>query len=299
MTIPNTQDLQLPLLQFLHDGKKRSLRETISFLEEKFPLTESEKNKLTTIGRRRTFDIRVSWSVSQLRNAGLLETVQRGIFKITIKGKHVLEKNPKIIDNKFLKQFPEYVEFLHKSEREERITKSETTKAPIEILESSFNTINQNLKSELMNYLSKCSDDAFEHLVVRLIVDMGYGGSKEDLGEAVGKSGDGGIDGIIKEDELGLDKIYLQAKKWKSKVGSPQIRDFIGSLDIKNSLKGIFITTGYFTDDALETRDKSNKSLVLIDGDKLTELMIRFNLGVTITDTYELKNVDSDFFDDI
>lgn len=299
MAIPNTQDIQLPLLAFLSDGKSHSLRETVEKMKEYFPMTEEELNKQTPIGRRGAFYTRVIWSVSQLRNAGLLENIQRGVFKITTRGKSALQQKPKKIDNKFLKQFPEYVEFLNKTKKETQEVKNESKKAPIEILESSLNIINQSLKEEIMDYLSKCSDDAFERLVVKLIVAMGYGGSVEDAGKAIGKSGDGGIDGFIKKDELGLDKIFLQAKKWKSKVGSAQIRDFIGALDIKGSSKGIFITIGEFTKGAKTSQEKTNMSLVLIDGDKLTELMLKYNLGVSTRDTYEIKDIDTEFFEGI
>jgi restriction system protein len=298
--IPDTTQIQLPVLKLLEDKKSHKIRDVVEKMANHFKITEEERTQLTPVGKRPTFDTRVLWAVSQLRNAGLLENTERGIFKITQRGLVVLKENPTKIDNQLLRKFPEFLQFLgldKETTAYQRMEKSD--KSPIEILEYNYKKLKQDLMQEVLNQLQKCSPYAFEKIVLGLLLKMGYGG-KSQVGYVTKKTRDGGIDAVIKEDELGLGRIYVQAKKWKDSVREPEIHKFVGALDGKNAKKGIFITTGQFTQDALNYKEKIvGKEIVLIDGGQLADLLFTYNLGVFAYEIYEIKKLDVEYFEEI
>lgn len=234
-----------------------------------------------------------------MTQAGLLESSRRGYFRITQRGRDVLSKKPTAIDVKFLEQFPEFIEFRTKrNEPKEEAQSSETEKlqTPGELLESAYQKLREDLAAELLKTVKECSPSFFERLVIDVLVKMGYGGSRKEAGKAIGRSGDEGIDGIINEDRLGLDVIYIQAKRWQAPIGRPEIQKFVGALQGHRANKGIFITTSSFTRDAVDYVSKINSKIVLIDGEQLSQLMIDHNVGVTTVTSYETKKIDSDYF---
>ncbi len=306
MPIPDFQSIMLPLLKILADGKVYKYREIIEALVREFQVTEAERKEMLPSGQQEIFANRVGWAKTYLKKAGLIESPQRATFVISEKGKEILSQNPARIDTKFLRQFPEFQEFNRVNKQNETITlesnlsTSDQEQNPEELLENSYQEIRQALATDLLSILRKLSPDDFEKLVVELLVKMGYGGSIRDAGKAVGKSGDQGIDGIIKEDRLGLDIIYIQAKRWadNNAVGRPEIQKFVGALAGQGAKKGIFITTSYFTQEALEYAPRNEIKIVLIDGEELGQLMIDYNLGVSTQKIYEIKRIDHDYFGD-
>ncbi|MCZ8240235.1 MAG: restriction endonuclease [Microcystis sp. LE19-131.1A] len=306
MPIPDFQSIMLPLLKILADGKVYKYREIFEALVREFLVTEAERKEMLPSGQQEIFSNRVGWAKTYLKKAGLIESPQRATFVISEKGKEILSQNPARIDAKFLRQFPEFQEFNRVNKQNETITlesnlsTSDQEQNPEELLENSYQEIRQALATDLLFILRKLSPDAFEKLVVELLVKMGYGGSIRDAGKAVGKSGDQGIDGIIKEDRLGLDIIYIQAKRWadNNAVGRPEIQKFVGALAGQGAKKGIFITTSYFTQEALEYAPRNEIKIVLIDGEELSQLMIDYNLGVSTQKIYEIKRIDHDYFGD-
>ncbi|MDB9508532.1 restriction endonuclease [Microcystis aeruginosa CS-338/01] len=306
MPIPDFQSIMLPLLKILADGKVYKYREIFEALVREFQVTEAERKEMLPSGQQEIFANRVGWAKTYLKKAGLIDSPQRATFVISEKGKEILSQNPARIDTKFLRQFPEFQEFTRVNKQNETITlernlsTSDQEQNPEELLEKSYQEIRQVLATDLLFILRKLSPDAFEKLVVELLVKMGYGGSIRDAGKAVGKSGDQGIDGIIKEDRLGLDIIYIQAKRWadNNAVGRPEIQKFVGALAGQGAKKGIFITTSYFTQEALEYAPRNEIKIVLIDGEELGQLMIDYNLGVSTQKIYEIKRIDHDYFGD-
>jgi restriction system protein len=306
MPIPDFQSIMLPLLKILADGKVYKYREILEALAREFQVTEAERKEMVPSGQQEIFDNRVGWAKTYLKKAGLIDSPQRATFVISEKGKEILSQNLDHIDTKFLRQFPEFQEFTRVNKQNETITlesnlsTSDQEQNPEELLENSYQEIRQALATDLLSILRKLSPDAFEKLVVELLVKMGYGGSIRDAGKAVGKSGDQGIDGIIKEDRLGLDIIYIQAKRWadNNAVGRPEIQKFVGALAGQGAKKGIFITTSYFTQEALEYAPRNEIKIVLIDGEELGQLMIDYNLGVSTQKIYEIKRIDHDYFGD-
>ncbi|OBQ26580.1 MAG: restriction endonuclease [Aphanizomenon flos-aquae MDT14a] len=302
MTIPDFQAIMLPLLQYASDGKEHSLRDAITYLADVFNLSDDERKELLSSGQQAVFDNRVGWTRTHLKKAGLFISPKRGFFQTTDRGKEILSQNPSEINLKFLNQFPEFIEFKttkkdnDKSEPE-IIETSETT--PQESIEFGYQKIRKELELELLNRVKSCSPDFFERLVVDLLVKMGYGGSRRDAGRAIGKSGDGGIDGIIKEDKLGLDIVYVQAKRWDNTVvGRPEIQKFVGALHGQRARKGVFITTSRFSQEAREYVSIIDSKIVLIDGEELAQLMIDNHVGVSTVSIYEIKKIDSDYFID-
>ena len=267
----------------------------------KFSITEEERKKRVPSGVMPVLNNRVSWTLFYLRKAGLLETTRRGFYKITQIGLETLSQNPSKVDTKFLQRYPSFQEFI--SGRGEKTSKEEETavtssKSPDELLEYSYQTLREVLASELLIQIKNRSPEKFENLVVELLVRMGYGGSIKEAGEVIGRSGDEGIDGTIKEDVLGLDVIYIQAKKWEAAVGRPEVQKFAGALQGRRARKGIFITTGSFSKDAIDFSSKIDNRIVLIDGKKLVDLMIDHNIGVSTVKTYERKKLDLDYFEE-
>lgn len=298
MAIPDYQSLMLPLLKLASDSREYSVHEAVDILSQKLNLTQEEKEEMLPSGQQTIFFNRVGWAKTYLKKAGLIEAPQRGKFKITQRGLTVLASNPSRVDNKLLSKYDEFVEFKTRKKRiiesdEELHSENET---PEEAFESAYENLKAELISEIIQNLKNCPPQLFEKIVIEVLVKMGYGGSIKDAGKAVGRSGDEGIDGIIKEDRLGLDIIYVQAKRWENVVGRPEIQKFAGALQGQRAKKGIFITTSNFTKEATEFVTKIDSKIILIDGNKLAEYMIDFNVGVSITSTYELKRIDSDYF---
>lgn len=301
--IPDYQSLMFPLLKLVSDRQEHKYRDLIEKLATEFQVTDEERKELLASGNQAIFDNRVGWAKTYLKKAGLLDSPKRATFVITQIGLDTLKKNPDRIDAKYLRQFPAFLEFQNASrndnETEEEIIIVETNEqTPEENLDKAYQRIRKSLASELLNRVVELSPTFFERLVVELLVKMGYGGSIKDAGKAIGKSGDEGIDGTIKEDKLGLDIIYIQAKRWRpgNVVGRPELHKFVGALAGQGAKKGIFITTSNFTKEALEYSPKNETKIVLIDGEQLAQLMIDYNLGCTTQQIYELKKIDSDYF---
>jgi restriction system protein len=302
MAIPDFQSIMLPMLQIVGDEQEHSINELLGKLAGHFSLTEEELNEMLPSGKQTTFYNRVGWARTYLTKSGLLEMTRRSYYKITERGDKVLRSNPSRIDMKYLEQFPEYVEFRESDSgrRRPQVEISQApdvvTKTPEEILEDAYQEIRDNLAQELLVVVKQSSPAFFERLVVELLVKMGYGGSRSEAARAVGSTGDKGIDGIIDEDRLGLDTIYVQAKKWENPVGRPEIQKFVGALMGKRARKGIFITTSSFSQEAINYVMNIDFKVVLIDGKRLAEYMIDYDVGVTGSISYQLKRIDSDYF---
>jgi restriction system protein len=301
LAIPDYETLMLPLLEVAADGNEHSMRDARDQLACKFSLTGEEQNALLPSGQR-VFPNRVGWAKTYLTRARLLDSPRRGVFRISERGRDILREKPQKITAKFLEQFPEFVEFKTTQTRHEGVSEpnaiaiAEDKQTPEEMLEAAYQRLRHDTAAELLFRVKNSSAEFFEHLVVELMLKMGYGGSLKEAGSAIGHSGDEGIDGIIKEDRLGLDVIYLQAKKWAGTVGRPEIQKFVGALQGKRAKKGVFITTGAFTSEAKEYVGNIDPKVVLIDGSQLAEFMIDFSLGVTESSIYQIKRIDSDYF---
>jgi len=301
--IPDYQSLMLPILRLVSDGREYKFRDIIEQMAIEFNVTNEERKKLLESGSQAIFDNRVGWAKTYLKKAGLLDSPKRATFVITEIGQETLKLNPARIDAKYLRQIPSFLEFQHAG-RVDNETETESTveesneQTPEESLDNAYQRIRKSLALELLNRVVELSPTFFERLVVELLVKMGYGGSIKDAGKAIGKSGDEGIDGTIKEDKLGLDIIYIQAKRWRSGnvVGRPELHKFVGALAGQGAKKGIFITTTHFTKEAIDYTPKNETKIVLIDGEQLAQLMIDYNLGCTTQQIYELKKIDSDYF---
>jgi len=301
VTIPDYQTVMLPLLRLAADGEEHSLREAIESLADEFDLSEQERKELLPSGSQATFDNRVGWARTYMKKAGLVDSPRRGHFRITARGLEALQENPKTINVKFLERYPEFREFRTRSTPKAPKgggVKGEVPpdQTPVEAIETAYETIRTGLVGELLEQIMLCSPDFFERLVVDLLVRMGYGGTRKDAGRAVGKSGDEGIDGIINEDRLGLEVVYIQAKRWKNTVSRPEIQKFVGALHGQNARKGIFITTSDFSDGAVEYAGGLSDKVVLIEGEMLANLMVDHGVGVSTVRSYEVKRVDSDYF---
>jgi len=298
MAIPDYQTCMLPLLKFYADGKEHSFREAIEALAKDFHLSDEERREMLPSGQQEVFDNRIGWARTYLKKAALIETTKRAVNKITQRGLDVLKNKPGKIDVSYLAQFQEFQDFrtLRHSRTEETPDVETSSNTPEELLERAYQKLREDLAVDMLQRLKACSPSFFERLVVEVIVKMGYGGTRKDAGKAVGKSGDGGIDGIIKEDKLGLDAIYIQAKRWENTVGRPEIQKFIGALAQQRAKKGIFITTSSFSAEAEDCVSRIEAKVILIDGETLAQLMIDNNVGVSTVCTYEIKKADSDYF---
>ncbi|MCH5282287.1 MAG: restriction endonuclease [Treponema sp.] len=301
--IPDFQTLMLPVLKEVSDGKEHKICDVVNSLAKKFSLGDEELTIMIPSGTQSVFYNRISWAKTHLKKARLIESETKGTIKITERGKQVLQEKPTRIDIKFLKKFDEFVEFRTKSNSKKEKTEIETdydNQTPEELIETAFQDFQKSLAEDLLEKIRNVSPSFFEKLVVALLVKMGYGGSIKDAGKAVGKTGDEGIDGIIKEDKLGLDVIYVQAKRWKENniIGRPEIQKFVGALAGQGAKKGIFITASSFSKEALEYKPMNDTKVILIDGMELANYMIEYNLGVAPLHNYELKKIDSDYFDE-
>jgi len=299
MAIPGYQDLMLPLLKLVSDGKEHSLREIIERLAEEFNLSEEDRNEFLPSGQQRVFDSRVNWAKTYLSKAGLLESPKRGYIKISKIGKQFLADNPNLdkLTKEDLMQFESFREFISRENKKNMVLHIDS-ETPTEIIEQKIQEVNEALADELLRKIKNSSPKFFEKLVIDLLLKMGYGGSEKEMAEVVGKSGDEGIDGTIKEDKLGLDVIYIQAKRWGGPVGRPEIQKFVGALAGKKAKKGVFFTTSTFTDESKNYVSHLEQKVVLIDGNKLADLMIKYNVGVSVEKIIEIKRIDSDYFEE-
>ncbi len=301
MAVPDFQTMMLPFLEISSDGLEHTFPELADSLALHYGLSDEEKTETVSSGRQTRLLNRIYWISTYLKKALLLSSTRRGAFRITQRGLDLLGQKPQRIDMKSLEAFPEYVAFRSKRtpralEVQPEIEEPTESKTPDEILFDSYQTIRENLAFETLEKVKTCSPSFFERLVVELLVRMGYGGTLEDAGQAIGKSGDGGIDGIIKEDRLGLDAIYLQAKRWENTVSSPEIQKFAGALQGRRAKKGVFITTSEYSKGARDFASAIENKIILIDGVELADLMIDYNVGVSVSASYEIKKIDSDYF---
>lgn len=304
MAIPDFQTIMLPLLKLASDGEEHYIHDAVEKLSNFFELTEAEKSALLPSGTQPLFYNRVGWARSHMKAAKLLEDPKRGYFKITPRGHALLAENPEKLSVKFLSRYPEFVQFRQrKPQKNNEIvdeSQPDSVETPEELIESAYQELREALAAEVLNVVVSTSPGFFEKLVVELLYKMGYGGTQRELARAVGRHGDEGIDGIVDQDKLGLDTIYIQAKNWKSdaSIGRPEIQKFAGALLGQHARKGVFITTAKFTQEAIRYAGSIDAKVILIDGERLAELMIDYNVGVSLNTTYEIKKVDHDFFSD-
>lgn len=303
MTIPDYQSLMLPVLRSAADGEVR-IGAVVQVLADELNLSEEDRTDLLPSGRQTIFSNRVHWAKTYLSKAGLVELTRRAHFRITNRGRQALAEEPVKIDNNYLGQFPEFLDFRSRGTGSGEVEETSTgtgsadERTPDEIMRSAHKEVERTLRQELLDRILAAPPDFFERLIVNLLVHMGYGGSLEDAGRTLGKSGDGGVDGVIDQDALGLDRVYIQAKRYQpgNTVGAREIRDFFGSLDRFKAAKGLFVTTSEFTKDARETAGQLSKRIVLIEGNQLAALMVRYDVGCRAEEILYLKKLDEDFF---
>lgn len=304
MAIPGYQTIMLPVLKLASDQKDHKFSDCVQSLAEEFLLTDEEQSELLPSGTQAVFNNRVGWARSYLKQAGLLSSPKRGYFRITEQGLKLLSERPEKITAALLERYSEFQEFKNRKKDQSKISAENEViqvyenETPEDSLASAYRLLRKNLEDEILASVKESSPSFFERLVVDLLVKMGYGGNRQDAGRALGKSGDGGIDGIINEDQLGLDVIYIQAKRWEGAVGRPEIQKFAGALQGQRARKGVFITTSGFTKEALEYVSLIESKIILIGGEKFASLMVEHNVGVTVIGKYEVKKMDSDYFDE-
>ena len=303
MSIPTYDQFLLPLLRLVSDGKEHSFSGIVDALADEFELTEEDKMALLPSGGQTVLKNRIGWAKTYLTKALMLDAPRRAVMKITPRGQEVLAANPPALDKPYLLRFPEFQQFQARSKTTSSVADDTapapgTAQTPIESIEAAMDEIKSELASDLIDKVKSCSPQFFERLVVDVLVRMGYGGNFADAAQAVGRTGDCGIDGIIKEDPLGLDRIYVQAKRWEKSVGSPEIFGFIGALQKQHAKKGVFITSSEFTKAALEAAEGLDTKIVLIDGKRLAEIMMDYDVGCSLVRSYDVKRVDPDYFVD-
>lgn len=310
MPVPDFQTIMLPFLKNLGDGNKQSINKVMDDLAIHFNLNEDDLALRVPSGQMGLFRNRVGWTRSYLKNAGLISYPERGVYQITQTGLDFLKTNPKKLRMQELMQFPKYNEwratFNLGSDNKEELSNKKVVKdddqTPQEKLGKTVASIHQQVASDVLDALKNNTFQYFEKFVVQLLQSMGYGGFRKESGKVTGASGDNGIDGVILQDVLGLESVGIQAKRYSNNniVGSPDIRNFIGSLAVKGFNKGVFLTTSNFSSDAIKTANESKQhKIILIDGKKLTDLAIEYNVGVQIEETIQLKRIDLDFFDEV
>lgn len=308
MAIPEFNEIKAPAMQFFSDGKLHKVSEVFEAVGKHFALTPEELSEMLPSGTQRRWHNRANWACYDLYRAGLLDRQKKGWYIITDLGKKIAAQKPPVIDRDFLMQFPPFVEFINSSTKAPNLGDgkspeavemvAEKGKTPDEIFEAAYVMLHAALKKEVLELVKTMDPYRFEHLVIDLLVAMGYGGSREEAARVTKMSNDEGIDGVINDDPLGLDVIYLQAKRWKATVGREEIQKFVGALAGQQAHKGVFITTSDFTDTAREFARKIPQKVILINGDRLAELMIQHNIGVTRSRSREIKEVDNDYFDE-
>jgi restriction system protein len=306
MSVPDYETLMLPLLRRVENGEK-SMQHLIAELSSEFKLTEEESAATLPSGQTRVIASRVHWAKTYLKQAGLLEQPKRGMARITERGRQVLREGPVEIDGRLLRRFPEFVQFQARRRTSDSadIGGADDVALPVtpaEQIETAARDLDSDLQSQLLARILEASPRFFEYLILDLMLEMGYGGdSRADARERLGRSGDGGVDGVIREDRLGLELVYLQAKRYHTgtRIGVDAIRSFAGALDDMGARKGVFVTTSSFSDDAAAyAKRQQTKRIILIDGDYLTRLMIRHNVAIRVQRTVEIKRIDLDYFDE-
>jgi len=300
MAIPTYDQLKSNVLQIMKDGNIRSVGELTDLVSKQLGLSQEDLEKLLPSGTQTVIYSRTSWACTYLKQAGLLERPERAKLVITERGQQALLETGGQIDNSYLRKYPEFVEFMRRS-NDKQITlpdQNQSELSPEEQLDSAALSLQQSLADDLLDKLKTVSPSFFERIVVDLLVAMGYGGSVKDAGKSVGKSGDGGIDGIIKEDKLGLDTIYIQAKRWEANVGRPEVQKFAGALQGVRARKGVFITTSSYSTDALDFVRNIDSKIVLIDGAELSRLMIEYGVGVGVQRVVKVMRLDGDYFEE-
>jgi restriction system protein len=309
MPIPSHEDAMLPVLRELADGQAQHRRMLADRMAEHFGLSADERAQMLPSGKAPVIRSRTGWALSYMKQAGLVASPRRGWYEITPLGRDVLAASPERIDNDYLMRFDGFRDFKVRSRQGESdgmdaepVTKSESSAAPSEppdeALERAYARLRDAVEAELMDTVKNVAPSFFEELVIDLLVRMGYGGNRAEAARAIGRTGDGGIDGVIDEDRLGLDSIYVQAKRWEGSVGRPEIQKFAGALQGQRATKGIFITTSTFTRDAEEYAQRIGIRIVLIDGRRLSSLMFEHDVGVSAKRTYVVKDVDGDYFEE-
>lgn len=302
MALPKYDELYMPFLEALSDGLPHTKLEIANHIAGKMAISKEDRQQILSSGYS-VYINRVGWACTYLKKAGLVESVKRGHHRLTEEGKYVLTSPPPVLDNNFLSQYPSFQAFKYKnshSPNQENDTKNNvsSSETPNDLIEQAVASINQNLADELLSEIMEKDSDFFEALVIKLLLKMGYGGSLSDAGLVTQKTNDGGIDGIIREDKLGFDQIYIQAKRWdpEKSIPRPEIQKFSGALGDVGAGKGLFITTAKFSEGAKASAEKQH--IVLVDGERLTKLMIEYNIGVSTVAKYEIKSIDSDFFNE-
>jgi restriction system protein len=300
--IPTYEQIMLPFLRLLSDGKEYSKLEVVKNLATIFSLTDFEISQLLPSGKQPIFGNRIGWARTYLKKASLIDSPRRAHYSITDRGRELLNENPLELKSKDLLRYPEFKRFVGISDDSpEQLTHegiTVTSKTPEEELESAFVRYRSQLASELLDQVKSSTPAFFEQLVIDLLTKMGYGGSRKDAGEALGRSGDGGVDGLIKEDRLGLDTIYIQAKKWENPVKINDVRDFAGALLYRKARKGIFITTSSFPKSADDFVKGIDPKVILIDGNMLADFMIENGVGLSPVNTYQIYRIDADYFEE-
>ena len=307
MAVPKYDDMYREILEILSDDQPHKIKDMRDALAGMFHVTEEERKELLPSGKQPLFNNRVNWACTYLKRASLIETISRGVYHITSQGKNIAASHPQHVDNVFLSQFESFRSFVSPAQQHvDKVTAPMhadmgSGQTPQDVLEEAYQRINDALIEDVLCEVMKQSPVFFEHLVVHLLTKMGYGGSLEDAGTVTRASGDEGIDGIICEDKLGFNRIYIQAKRWdrNSSVGRPELQKFVGALAGQGAAKGLLITTAQFTKEARNyARQQHTTKIVLVDGKALAKLMIEYDVGVSVQTTYFIKKIDSDFFDD-
>jgi restriction system protein len=302
MAVPDYQSLLLPVLSFLRDDREHSIREIYIPIADQLGLTEEDRKELLPSGQQTRYENRIGWAAQHLKKANLLEKPARATLKITAQGLELLNQAPTTLDSKFLERYPGYLEFVGRAPQSiQSATQSPhqaLSQTPEEILQASYEAFKSELAEEMIQRLKSIAPKRFEQIVVDLLVAMGYGGSRQQAGQAIGGSGDGGVDGIINEDPLGLDSIYIQAKRWEGTVGRPVVQAFAGSLEGFRARKGVMITTSDFTKEARDYVTRIEKKIILINGDMLADLLIENNVGVDEKERFVIKKIDNDYFEE-
>ncbi|MDO9633038.1 MAG: restriction endonuclease [Humidesulfovibrio sp.] len=305
MAVPSFQEHMLPTLLVFADGKEKHVKDIREDVANRLQLTPEDRAEMTPGGSIPRYADRVNWSVTYFKQAQLIESTRRGYYKLATRGAELLQTNPSKIDIPLLMQYPEYAAFRNSTHSQTEsnhvpIAKvSDEASTPQELIDMGYKSITEELSASILSTVKQCSPEFFERLVVDLLLAMGYGGSRQEAGSITRKGSDEGIDGVINEDRLGLDVIYVQAKRWDNTVSRPEIQKFAGALQGMRATKGIFITTSSYSKDAHEYTNKITNKIVLIDGDRLSKLMIEHNVGVACAQVYEIKKIDSDYFSEV
>ncbi|MBN9690076.1 MAG: restriction endonuclease [Verrucomicrobia bacterium] len=301
MPVPEFEEIKAPLLQYFADGQPHRMADTFEALGDHFGLSPEERSELLPSGTQARWHNRASWACYDLYRAGLLDRPRRGTYQITPLGREIAAQKPSMIDRDYLMKFESFRKWLEK--RVDPVVApvvppDPTQNPPIEIIERAHRHLTERLRSEILQLVSKMNPIRFERLVLDLLLAMGYGGSREEAAQMTKTSNDEGIDGVINEDRLGLDVIYIQAKRWQNTVGRKEIQSFVGALAGQQATKGIFITTSDFANTATEYVRKLQSKVILINGDRLAYLMIRHDIGVSKEHSFEIKRIDSDYFEE-